>query len=205
CEELHPDICKPKVIPEHLKIQCIDCRTRRIITLQGTEVYYALSYVWGAPDPNSSPTQIHGNIKSLPLTGIPQVVEDSISVVQRLGSNYLWVDKYCIEQNETEEKQTQIDNMDKIYEGAYATIVAASGEDARSGLPGVSRARLLQPTELVGTRVFASTLPSLSLTLSTSKWMTRAWTYQEAILSRRSIYFTDHQVHFVCGSVACCE
>src|ERR1700677_1024332 len=35
--------------------------------------------------------------------------------------------------------------------------------------------------------------------------MKRGWTYQEAILSRRCLIFTDQQVYFVCRLTTSCE
>lgn len=58
-------------------------------------------------------------------------------VVPNLGERYLWVDQYCIDQNDADDKHAQIGNMAAIFEGAYATIVAFSATDSASGLPGV--------------------------------------------------------------------
>jgi hypothetical protein len=46
---------------------------------------------------------------------------------------------------------------------------------------------------------------TLKQQISASKWVTRAWTYQEAILSPRCIYFTQHQVYFECNVDQRCE
>jgi hypothetical protein len=36
--------------------------------------------------------------------------------------------------------------------------------------------------------------------ISQSKWLSRAWTYQECHFSRRRLFFTPHQLLFVCNS-----
>lgn len=41
--------------------------------------------------------------------------------------------------------------------------------------------------------------------LTTSKWHTRAWCYQEEKLSRRLLIFTPSQVFFTCQSASFCE
>jgi hypothetical protein len=41
--------------------------------------------------------------------------------------------------------------------------------------------------------------------IQTSKWMTRGWKYQEAILSLRRLFFTDELAYFECDSMTCCE
>jgi hypothetical protein len=58
--------------------------------------------------------------------------------VRELGKRYLWVDQYCIDQTDEVAKSRQIRHMDRVYEGAYATIVAGAGPDAEFGLPGVT-------------------------------------------------------------------
>lgn len=50
-----------------------------------------------------------------------------------------------------------------------------------------------------------SSLPPLQIALKNSAWITRGWTYQEAILSRRCLFFTELQVYFVCACLTCCE
>ena len=41
--------------------------------------------------------------------------------------------------------------------------------------------------------------------INASKWSTRGWTYQEAVLSRRRLVFTEHQVYFECNVMNCYE
>lgn len=84
------------------------------------ERYVALSYVWGPPS-----------------TDWPQTVLDAVEVTKRLGEQYLWVDRLCINDSDLQEKKFLISKMDAIYEGAEFTIVSTAG-DARTGLPGVT-------------------------------------------------------------------
>jgi Heterokaryon incompatibility protein (HET) len=143
---------------------------------------------------------------SLPLKGVPLVVEDAMRVVRELGKQYLWVDRYCIDQQDHDGKALQIQNMDLIYEGAYATIIASASPDATAGLPGVSCSpRKVQPSAVVGDQVLISSLPPLWFSLRESAWVKRGWTYQEAILSRRCLFFTETQVYFVCRAMSCSE
>lgn len=58
---------------------------------------------------------------------------------------------------------------------------------------------------LVGQHIPYSTLPDPRLVISRSKWMSWGWTYQEAMLSRRRIIFTDNQVYFECQAMQCRE
>ncbi|KAM7189934.1 hypothetical protein V8F20_009961 [Naviculisporaceae sp. PSN 640] len=100
--------------------------------------------------------------------------------------------------------------MDKVYAGAYATIVASAGPDAGYGLPGVGKThRACSPSAVTGrgrgvVKLYSS-LPPRELAVQESRWSTRGWTYQEAVLSPRCLYFTVHQIYFVCGTNESCE
>ncbi|KAF2670207.1 HET-domain-containing protein, partial [Microthyrium microscopicum] len=200
CDTGHGSRCGSATKPPDLSPtwRFIDCQTRQLVDLPAGSEYFALSYVWGDTSVDEvDATELQSN-KLPPRTA--QVIEDSIVVVLKLQVRYLWVDKYCIHQWNTDEKHRQIQNMNSIYEGAIATIVAAAGDDASYGLPGVNgKSRKKQPTAELGCVSLISSLPQLPIVLAETKWATRGWTYQEAILSKRCLFFTDYQVYFNCG------
>jgi hypothetical protein len=71
----------------------IDYESRRLASLPNTKTpYLTLSYTWG-----------RGEVVDHDLDGLPsillQVIEDAIQVVVALGQRYIWVDRYCIPQN----------------------------------------------------------------------------------------------------------
>ncbi|KAI7778637.1 hypothetical protein LA080_001967 [Diaporthe eres] len=92
--------------------------------------------------------------------------------------------------------------MGEIYSNAYCTIIAAAGENARTGLLGVSRARRKQ-REVNVKDVTLMELPYSkdhgSALLSSSKWATRGWTYQEGYLSTRRLIFADYRLLYLCN------
>jgi len=90
----------------------IDCASRKILPGASGCRYVALSYVWGT---DSAAGQCPEGSLPSPL---PRVIEDSLTVAPKLGFHYVWVDRYCIDQENKEEKHTQISNMDVIYKGA---------------------------------------------------------------------------------------
>ncbi|KAF2812838.1 HET-domain-containing protein, partial [Mytilinidion resinicola] len=135
----------------------------------------------------------------------PNAIEDAIVATRSLAFRYLWVGRYCIPRDGAE-RHAQISNMDVIHAHAQVTLVAAAGEDADYGLPGVgSRFRFVQPHAEIMNEMVVSTLPHIKEALKDSRWMKRAWTYQEALLSRRLLIFTDHQVFYECRGTNCCE
>lgn len=199
CHHAHTQYCLTEEVKHSCSVSCIDCTTREIVSILPGDEYLALSYVWG-----DSPHPSRGLIKRKDgrrfVSGnVARAIEDAIIVVRNLGKRYLWVDQLCINQDSDTDKQRQIHNMHNIYEGAYATIVAAAGADSSFGLPGVSRSPRREQLRFKTTSFsLVGSLPLLSEALRNTVWCTRGWTYQEAVLSRRLILFTEHQVYFTC-------
>lgn len=169
-----------------------------VLSKAGME-YFALSYVWGrhCDNENMKPKEL-GSRKILPAN-LPASVADAMTVVKALGYRYLWVDRFCINQHSgSAEKIEQVGRMDDIFEHAVATIIA-TGSNADSGLPGVSsRARYPQPVAKVSNITLISSSPNQSPILEFTKWRHRGWTFQEYLLSRRCLIFTNAQVYFTC-------
>lgn len=97
-------------------------------------------------------------------------------------------------------KDTQIAGMHMMYGMAILTIIAAGGNSANATLPGLqpgSREEL-QHIESIQSLRLAVPLRSLEEVLAGSVWDTRGWTYQEGMLSRRKLFFTEEQLFFKC-------
>ncbi|KAF4331572.1 heterokaryon incompatibility [Fusarium beomiforme] len=123
---------------------------------------------------------------------------------------YLWVDSLCIIQDDESEMVEVVDKMDSIYRESILTIVAASGQNAHSGIPVVRpktrfleqhalNVRGVQLVDSVDHRQFQrQTKFREPLWVSSTPWAQRAWTFQEALVSRRSLFFTSEQVYWSC-------
>ncbi|KAI9653237.1 MAG: hypothetical protein M1821_007668 [Bathelium mastoideum] len=183
-------------VPGHLpSIFFLDCVREAIVPGNLSDQYLALSYVWGRQkeEVDDKSTDFF-SLQDAPLT-----IRDAAKVVLALGRRYLWVDRYCIDQNNALQKDTAIHNMDHIYESADATIVALYGDNHEDGLPGVSTTpRTAQPCFDTGNGRLVYSFPTITTLIATSKWNTRGWTYQEARMSRRCLFFTSHQIYLVC-------
>jgi len=195
--EACPSPSHSAVAVPHMKL--IDCAARTIVAAEPHMRYLALSYVWGKgpPEPYQYP--------SLPAT-LPPTVDDALTATLGLGLRYVWIDRYCIWQDDPVHKSTQILHMTQIYGNAVATVAAAAGMDPTHGLPGVSanRPRTFgrQYVGRAGPRLLASGYihNRHKEAVSSSVWDTRAWTFQEVTLSSRIFFFSDLQVSFLCDS-----
>ncbi|KAF7936750.1 hypothetical protein BELL_1188g00020 [Botrytis elliptica] len=185
CLEHHEECQSTKV--EVAKLRVVEVSTKRICQAPLNCEYIALSYVWGD---NSTCESSPGEF--------PSVVQDAFAVTEALGYQYLWVDRYCIDQNpNSPHMQSMINQMDLVYSNARATIVAASGSSASDGLPGISVPRY-QAYTVVG-KTHLVEVPNAVADIMLSNWVRRGWTYQEWYFSKRRLIFTDSEVLFLCN------
>ncbi|EWG35946.1 hypothetical protein FVEG_00126 [Fusarium verticillioides 7600] len=68
---------------------------------------------------------------------LPPTFEDAISFTKRLGERYIWIDAFCIPQDEPDIKAQQISQMDHIYSSSICTIVSLES-GVEGGLSGSS-------------------------------------------------------------------
>jgi hypothetical protein len=175
CMKNHGLLCAPRKVSVR-DLEVIDCSTMTVEKHNGKSPYVTLSYVWATENGVCGPVQKRDGAKALPAL-LSAVIKDSIQVTKALGYRYLWVDKFCIDQDASDLKHDQIRQMDAIYSNSELTIISAAGVDETYGLPVISE----------------------------SHWSTRGWTFQEAILGRRRLVFTDDQVYFQCQRMNCFE
>ncbi|KAJ2898035.1 HET-domain-containing protein [Zalerion maritima] len=214
CRHFHGEVCNYKSSNSRVwslrGIRFIDCKTRELVPAPPNSRYITLSYVWGKPSSGGDGVtpQQPSSPSTLANMELPPTIEDAIQLTGMLGYQYLWVDKYCIDQGNAQEKHQQICNMDLIYKESEITIVAAEGEDQNAGLPGVTTERdrgrcarvAVSDLDVSFTHTVVETHPQTDArkTIQKSKWMTRGWTFQEAVLSRRALCFTAKGVYFEC-------
>ncbi|RSM09186.1 hypothetical protein CEP52_004281 [Fusarium oligoseptatum] len=158
-------------VPEGFRL--IDIENRCVTSEFGQDAklgvdikFAALSYVWGESNVSRDNALLNSNESEFGTDGgmkegkVPQAIEDAITICKRLKQRYLWVDRFCIIQNNKDgrEKQRQIDAMGDIYSSAEFTIIHASGKGIQCPIPGVSRERkVLQ---------FGSVIAGLEITIT---------------------------------------
>ena len=179
-----------------------------LINANGGEKYVALSYVWGArvrQFRTSKATlnflQSEGSMSTMEIRNqLPETITRAMHLTSLLGLDLLWVDSLCIVQDDPVHIAAQIDGMASIFSNSYLTLCAADGADANSGLCGVPECS--QP------RSIQQDISAFTDGLVTSRWVRwmfgdsvyrqRGWTFQEQMLSRRTLSFTDHGLEWRC-------
>ncbi|KAH7112556.1 heterokaryon incompatibility protein-domain-containing protein [Dendryphion nanum] len=185
--------------PRPIKLTLIDVVDLRLVIGDSTFDYVTLSYVWGRTKSlkltksNRALLRQHNGLQSM----LPaRVVRDAIELTRCIGERYLWVDALCIAQDNQQTSTYYIDRMDHVYFRGLLTIVAYSGKSANDPLPGVHQNTRLPPSSrTVNGRYliqnFRHTITHTSL--PTSDYTSRAWTYQEFLLSNHCLILTDEQ------------
>ncbi|KAI0387580.1 heterokaryon incompatibility protein-domain-containing protein [Hypomontagnella monticulosa] len=202
CVSTHGFSCWPLNGLDCIPLWLIDVELLCLVPAFPHHRYLALSYVWGNVE--SSETTL-ANLEAMQLPGamshlntdisIPKTISHAIGFVKAIGERFLWVDRFCICQDDEEAKSAQINNMGDIYNNALVTIVAASGWDANHGLrgiKGVTEPRNLSPN--MGDDYVKSLQPQSSI------WYSRGWTFQELCMSKRKLMFHYQAVIWECGS-----
>lgn len=208
CNEHHPECWKDSAatsaseLPPELEFMyLIDLEQDCIIKAYNVQPYAALSYVWGQVDffrltkrSVDRAMRRHSLRENTGSIRIPKTIRDVMSVVKMLGIPYLWVDAFCIVQDDELEMQQSLRAMGSIYSSAYLTIVAAEGEGSSHGLSGISHSVRDQHD---ANRMLPFPACDLVAVLGQqaevwpygSTWDRRAWTYQETLFSRRLLIF----------------
>lgn len=182
----------------------IDVTSGKLVTPEEHSRYVALSYVWGSPIVQhlaEKTVKTNGLARHINLKTLPRTIRDAAKLVSDINEKYLWVDAYCIDQSDAKDVQENIARMAAIYQNAYFTIVAADGENADNGLIrlGAGQSSAEQPVSIgsgEGRALLIRSRPTIFDMLQDTKWNSRAWTFQESLLSVKKVSFTKSEVLF---------
>ena len=209
CENNHGDVCcsaSTRHFNTERKIWLIDTRHFCLVQKSLPTRYVALSYVWGKMQTFRLQERHIPSLSSLEglrdiEDQLPEIIINAIEFVRSIGEPFLWVDAVCIPQDNAKEMEAQISHMASVYRTAILTLVAVSSQDASSMLPGVRPGTRALPSFLeTPDFTLAERTSSILPVLLSSKYHTRAWTFQERLLSTRCVYFTEEQVFLQCQS-----
>ncbi|KAM0256813.1 hypothetical protein ACHAQJ_004765 [Trichoderma viride] len=187
-------------------------RVRLVENLSGQEKYICLSHRWGASTHLCQTTieSLPAHLQEIPWSLLPKTFQDAAKVAVWLEIKYIWIDSLCIIQDSSDDWKDQAAQMCEIYSGAYVTLAAAWSADSDVGLFRESPSFKVQSTAPLGSQAasylirrvpehatwdVAGTLqmtPELPL-------LSRAWVYQERLLSPRIVYFTRYELAFECA------
>lgn len=174
--------------------------------IRGT--YLALSYCWG-PEPFEAigPHNLTKMTEEIPVKSLPRTIQDAMEFTRLLGVRYLWVDSLCILQGESIEARADWNEesvkMQTIYRNALLTIGAATGKGAHDGIrPTADHPEMPfcpLPNGFGGTERPGQLYLGLKPIGDRKDVIhTRAWTFQEFLLSARYVNLGDNQIYWYC-------
>lgn len=169
----------------------------------GTQ-FEALSYTWGDTRPTA---RIHLDGTHLPLAAN---LESALTRLRYTNiSRIIWIDALCIDQQNMQERQSQVLLMGQIYR-ASSSVMIWLGEESRVGDSVFTLMQLLseaatRPDFAPGSPFFLEQVKSSNISLDNradwkaldslfwSAWFTRVWIIQELVLAKKAIVYFDSQ------------
>lgn len=150
--------------------------TREIVTLADSPSYHALSYVWGDPEIRQD-ISVHDRIVS---------VTQNLGIVLRYlrfenRSRRLWIDALCIDQNNRQERNTQVRMMGDIYAAANVVLIWIGEADqwtnqAFDAMDAIDQGDMNHPGN---TEIFTFCIKAIE----NRPWFSRVWIMQELSLA----------------------
>ncbi|RYP57804.1 hypothetical protein DL770_010581 [Monosporascus sp. CRB-9-2] len=155
---------------------------------KGTHLYEALSYVWGSQEKPQSVSTDKGYLS---------VTTNLYMALRRLRGcvldRIIWIDAICINQNDTEERNRQVQSMAKIYAKASRVVVwleeATAGNGQMHGKAITDGDRALEELRAAADGQLSESLDSETnqqtiLSLLQRSWFQRIWVLQEVAAAR---------------------
>ncbi|KAF5005053.1 hypothetical protein FDECE_8469 [Fusarium decemcellulare] len=186
--------------------------------------YCALSYCWGKTRTiKTTKSTITKHKNSIRLQKLPATIRDAVLVTRYLGIRYLWVDAFCIIQDDANDWAQEAARMQFVYANAELTISSLVSSNSADGLFRPRRVRWPKPVpvpallvEKLARRQDAGQAKSPTMFALVPTWLgveaprrgavhSRGWTLQEQMLSHRILYFGDGMLHWECLSLYATE
>ncbi|CAI6333603.1 unnamed protein product [Periconia digitata] len=180
--------------------------------------YCTLSHSWGPAEKAFLSTTVWNMAKHLiygiHMSELPDNFQHAIEVTRFLGIRYIWIDSLTIVQKPMGDFKVEGELMHQVYRNSYCNLVAA---DSWHGYQGFYRQRNPQATlpvtyrgtganRILGKKEWAVVPTDMwKKELLDSFIYTRAWVFQERMLSPRLLHFTKNQVFWDCETLSACE
>jgi len=229
CSELESEDVKARVVQPQLPTRVLDLglKPKDIIKLVESSDslighYNCLSHCWGSKQPLvTTRKNITAWKKRIPWKALPKTFQDAVAFTRSLNIRYLWIDCLCIIQGDVKDWQKQAGKMAEIYQNSFLVLAATASHDCQGGLfRTFSRPKsyLIQGIDSFN-REF-----DIYVRKRTTHWsdklnheekdldvdeefplLTRAWVYQERLLSKRVLHFCSDELVWECNEESTCQ
>ncbi|KAJ4315884.1 hypothetical protein N0V84_008153 [Fusarium piperis] len=186
--------------------------------------YAALSHRW--TEGTLKVRLLHDNhseriSSGFPLNKFPPMMRDVIYLLRKLGIMHVWIDCMCIIQDDREDWRREAATMASVYSNAELTVAATMAgqhlftrrdgkEYVQAGIDDTDEASILLRRSLphfTWQDMEYNWFEGDEFVDAEREWplLSRGWTYQEQLLSKRTLHFTRHEMIWECNSTMECE
>lgn len=184
--------------------------------------YACLSHRWDAVvNQHQTTIGVRGNLSKrldfIKLQDLPTNFRDAVSISRNVDLNFLWIDSLCIIQggDDREDLRRELVKMGLIFRNALLTIAAVCSPDSSQGCFGKDIKpdicfRISHSSRgefLIGARVLDKKVRPASMDALQELYplLTRAWVFQERMLSPRVLLCNYGEFAFECLKSSQCE
>jgi len=171
-----------------------------------SHTYATLSHCWGTA---RSLRLLTSNIDHLQwgtnISQLPASYQEAISVCNRFGFRYIWIDSLCIIQDSPEDWRREAMAMKDVYRNSTMNIAAAAAADNTEASFTSRHASTISPlpinTQWEGhepAKFYLTNANAYRDEVGSSPLRRRAWVVQEIWLSSRNLYLTSNQLWWKC-------
>ncbi|KAK4207824.1 heterokaryon incompatibility protein-domain-containing protein [Rhypophila decipiens] len=175
----------------------------RLHTSRGEKArYICLSYCWGgAQFIKTTNETLKRHETGIRFDQLPKAFQDTVAVARALGIRYVWIDSLCIIQDDSADWAHESSRMADVYRRSYLTVAPAWADSPFSGcFPPSDKGLKVQSVTVQQNFHFGETRFHRDFPL-----LSRAWTYQERLLSSRILYFSRQELIWDCRELRECE
>ncbi|KAK7973764.1 hypothetical protein PG989_015612 [Apiospora arundinis] len=210
CDDNHHIYCRNKKQPGPTRLIHLGSEKLRIVLTREMDQlppYATLSYCWGL-EPFTMLTRetLDAFMDEIPASELPKTFRDAIHIARELGISYIWIDALCIIQGNTNDWEQEAGRMRYVYGGSYLNIAATFATSAHGGCfdepkHHYNNGVIVRVTTNDHSRIQAFHSPAdHGITTTRSALATRAWAFQERILSPRTLYCGSLGLFWECDS-----
>jgi len=181
--------------------------------------YICLSHCWGLEQIiMTTKANLADRTRAITWDALSKTFQDAITLTRTLGIKYIWIDSLCIIQDDARDWDIESAKMASIYSKGHLTIAATHSPNGCGGLftskpdvkvsgqtPHGERYCLYFRQSIDHHIDYIPDTYGFTATEKEYPLLSRAWVYQERMLSTRVLHFGKYEMFFECKTGIRCE